>query len=231
MITGGWVKICGVRSPRDLEVALSSSPDAIGFICGVTHESEDALTVAEAIELSRQARLCFPEIGRVLVTHLEDAEAILALAAAMDAEIVQIHGLVSIQTVKDVYDRAPDRLIIVRAVHVDGPESVHRAIEVAPYCDWVLLDTRTSNRLGGTGETHDWTISRQIVQRLAGTPVILAGGLTANNVCEAISAVNPFGVDVNTGVDDACGDKSGVETRAFTRLVTMRFIPGEHDQA
>ena len=68
-------------------------------------------------------------------------------------------------------------------------------------CDALLLDSRTKDRLGGTGITHDWNISKEIVAK-SKVPVILAGGLTEKNVYDAVKKVKPFGVDVNSGVED-----------------------------
>jgi phosphoribosylanthranilate isomerase len=94
----------------------------------------------------------------------------------------------------------------VPVVHVTGPGSVEEAEALAPYADALLLDSGTPDaapdeprRLGGTGKTHDWAISREIVERLD-TPVFLAGGLDPTNVAEAIREVRPFGVDVCSGV-------------------------------
>ena len=98
-----------------------------------------------------------------------------------------------------------------------GPDAVQQAREIAADCDAVLLDSRTSDRLGGTGRTHDWSVSARIVHELTriGRPVILAGGLTAGNVEPAIEAVHPFGVDVNSGVETETGDKDFPACQAF----------------
>jgi len=73
--------------------------------------------------------------------------------------------------------------------------------------DAILLDSRTEDRLGGTGQTHDWSISQRLVAA-SQIPVILAGGLTPENVAEAVRTVRPYAVDVNSGVETATGDKS-----------------------
>lgn len=92
---------------------------------------------------------------------------------------------------------------LVQVVHVEGEESVAEALEVAPRVDMLLLDsgrTRAAIReLGGTGRTHDWSLSRRIVDQ-SPVPVFLAGGLRPENVADAIRTVQPFGVDVCTGV-------------------------------
>ncbi|MEV6275368.1 phosphoribosylanthranilate isomerase [Nocardia sp. NPDC051832] len=209
-------KICGIRSESDLRIAVESGADAVGFISGVTHFSEDALSAEEAVRL---AGLTPPFVDRVLVTHLEEAAAILELADRVGADTIQVHGLVDGATVRQVKQEARGRRVI-KAVHVTGPEALYVAREVAVDCDAVLLDSRTEDRLGGTGQTHDWAISAQIVADLR-CPVILAGGLAPGNVGAAISVVAPFAVDVNSGVEDEGGGKHPDACAAFVRAAHL----------
>jgi len=92
---------------------------------------------------------------------------------------------------------------IVQVVHVAGPESVDEAIALAPDVDAILLDSGNpslaTKELGGTGRTHNWTISRKIREQIP-IPLFLAGGLTASNVRQAIAEVGPFALDVCSGV-------------------------------
>ena len=81
--------------------------------------------------------------------------------------------------------------------------------------DALVLDTRTAERLGGTGQTHDWSVSARIVEAVAPVPIYLAGGLRPENVAEAVARVRPAGVDVNSGVEDASGRKDTAKMRAF----------------
>ncbi|UGT61441.1 phosphoribosylanthranilate isomerase [Nocardia asteroides] len=206
-------KICGIRSERDLRIAVEAGADAVGFICGVTHVSEDALEADHAAELSRRTP---PFVTRVLVTHLADATEIIALADQIGVDVIQVHGLVTDETVRRVHAQARGRKVLC-AVHVIGPDAIGAARRVAANCDGVLLDSRTAERLGGTGETHDWSISAKIVRALReiGRPVILAGGLDPGNVAAAIEAVRPGVVDVNSGVETPAGDKDAAACAAF----------------
>ncbi|MFE6857962.1 phosphoribosylanthranilate isomerase [Nocardia sp. NPDC057668] len=217
-------KICGIRSESDLDIAVAAGADAVGFICGVTHVSEDALTVERARELARRTP---PFVTKTLVTHLEEPAEILSLADALGVDAIQVHGLVSDATVRRVRDGARGRAIL-RAVHVTGPEAVEAARRIASECDGVLLDSRTGDRLGGTGQVHDWSISAAIVRALAGSgcPVILAGGLNPGNLEAAILAVRPFAVDVNTGVESSSGDKLFDACASFVSLAHGTTLPG-----
>jgi phosphoribosylanthranilate isomerase len=146
-----------------------------------------------------------PYVAVVLVTHLATVEAVLTLVDHVQPDSVQLHGEPQPSLCAAVREARP-LLRICQAVHVTGPEAAERASEVAPHCDALVLDSRTADRLGGTGRTHDWSVSRQIVDDV-GVPVILAGGLTDENVAEAIRVVHPYAVDVNSGVDDRAGRK------------------------
>ena len=92
---------------------------------------------------------------------------------------------------------------IVQVIHVTSEDAIDEAIEVSPHVNAILLDSGKPNlpvkQLGGTGRTHNWAISRQIREKV-NVPVFLAGGLTPNNVLEALNQVQPFGVDVCNGV-------------------------------
>lgn len=216
-------KLCGIRSERDLEVATAAGADAIGLICAVTHVSEDALTPDQARRLAAIAR---PFVSTVLVTHLQDGGEILELADHVGVDTIQVHGVVDSATTTEVFERAAGRRII-KAVHVPGAEALTEALELADLCHAILLDSRTSDRLGGTGRTHDWAISRQISDalRARGRPVILAGGLRPENVAKAVGAVRPFAADVNSGVEDQQGDKLLERCAAFVSRARDALAP------
>lgn len=207
------VKTCGIRSSRDLDSVLSAGVDAIGLISGTTHFSEDSLTPDQARELAAQVP---PFVATVLVTHLVDAEEILALADYVGVSVVQVHGLVDIETVRRVKQGLRGRSLI-RAVHVTEDLDLTQVEKLFDVVDALVLDTRTADRLGGTGQVHDWPTSARICEMAsaAGVQVILAGGLNASNVRNSIAVVRPYAVDVNSGVDDAAGDKSQSRVQRF----------------
>jgi phosphoribosylanthranilate isomerase len=209
-------KICGIRSELDLRIAVGAGADAIGLICGITHASEDALEPDQARALARQVP---PFVSTVLVTHLETASQALELAGFIGADTIQLHGLMAREEVARVKTHAGG-VRVVRTVHVVNREAVAAALDLRGLCDAVQLDSRTEDRLGGTGQTHDWSVSRQIRDALSEgdegpVPVILSGGLTPENVGDAISAVRPYAVDVNSGVEAASGDKDRLRCVAF----------------
>ncbi|HEX3518389.1 MAG TPA: phosphoribosylanthranilate isomerase [Solirubrobacteraceae bacterium] len=206
-------KLCGIRSETDLAIAVEAGADAVGFICGVTHMSEDALREDQARDLARKVP---PYVSTVLVTHLESARDLLGLASFIGVDTIQVHGLVNFDTVAAVFGDAGGRRV-TKAIHVTGPEALDEARHYLNVCHALHLDSRTTDRLGGTGKLHDWSISRQIVEMASehGRPVVLSGGLRPGNVAEAVAAVRPYAVDVNSGIEDDQGDKDPEKARAF----------------
>jgi phosphoribosylanthranilate isomerase len=170
-------KLCGIRSPRDLEIAVQAGADAVGLICGLTHISEDAASENEARALARKTP---PYVSTVLVTHLDSAPEILKLASFIGVDTIQVHGLVSPETLATVFAKATGRKI-TKAIHITGPDAISEAEHYLEACDALHLDSRTKDRLGGTGEIHDWSVSHHIVElaheRLR-RPVTLSGGLS-----------------------------------------------------
>jgi phosphoribosylanthranilate isomerase len=216
-------KLCGIRSEADLQIAVGAGADAVGFISGVTHFSEDALSGDAARDLAAKTP---PYVSTVLVTHLEQADAILDLAEHIGVDTIQVHGLVSPDTLAEVFARAGGRRI-TKAVHVTGTDAIADARAFLNIADALHLDSRTTDRLGGTGEAHDWEISREIVQiamREAGKPAILSGGLRPSNLAEAISTTEPYAVDVNSGIEDDKGDKRSDLAGEFVSIASAASV-------
>ena len=211
-------KICGIGTIGDLTAAVDAGADAIGLIVGTTHVTEDELSIAAAAELAAATP---PYIARVLVTHRQSSDEILDLAEAVGVDTVQVHGDISADTMRQIWRRRHP-LRIIRTFHVTGDDAVAAAREAAPFSHAVLLDMRTPSRLGGTGLTHDWHISRRIAETLrqSGHRVILAGGLNKTNVATAIQVVRPYGVDANSRLKDANGRKDAVACAAFIDAAT-----------
>ena len=205
------IKFCGTASLADIRCAVSAGCDAVGFIMGVTHQSSDVVTPAEAAGMIRRLP---PFIEPVAVTHLRETEDLIRIVRESRCTTLQIQDTVEPAELDDVRDALP-YVKIIKAVHVMDRSAIATAKRYEPYADALLLDTRTRERLGGTGIPHDWNISAEIVANSA-IPVILAGGLTPENVREAIRKVRPYGVDVHTGVKKD-GLRDPERTLAFAR--------------
>jgi phosphoribosylanthranilate isomerase len=206
-----FVKICGIRTGEEASAALDCGATALGFLVGLTHRAGDEIEEAEARGIVRR----LPALAEaVLVTHLLDPERVAALAASIGARTIQVHGEMAIPDLRRLRVLAPDARLL-KAVHVTGEDALGRALDYAADADALVLDTRTADRLGGTGQTHDWSVSARIVAAVSPVPVYLTGGLTPENVGEAVARVRPAGVDVNSGVEDAGGHKDMPKMRAF----------------
>ncbi len=191
-------KICGIRNMSDAQTAIRAGANALGFLVGITHLAEDKISKEDAREI---ISMLPPFVSTVMVTHLTDKKEIVELAKYLGVNTVQIHDYIPPVDVLFVKENLPFCKII-KAIHIiDKENALEMVKDFECVCDALLLDSRTKDRLGGTGITHDWNISQEIVAK-SKVPVILAGGLTDNNVYEAVKTVKPFGVDVNSGVEN-----------------------------
>ena len=207
------VKICGITTREDAWTAIELGADAVGFLVGLLYASEDALTGADAGKLVEHVS---PFVSATLVTHRANLAEVRKLVREVAPQVVQLHGPYPIDQIPALRDSCP-AVKVIKAVHVTGDDSIGAAVDAARYADAVLLDSKTATRIGGTGVTHDWALSRKIRETLAPTPVILAGGLTAANVAQAIETVEPYAVDVNSGVSIRRGKKSRTLIEEFMR--------------
>ena len=161
-----------------------------------------------------------PGVASFLLTCKQDAEAIIDQQRRLRVNTIQICDRLETGSFEQLRDALPG-VSLVQVIHVSGAESVAEAISVAPYVDAILLDSGNQSlpikELGGTGRTHDWNVSREIVGAVP-VPVFLAGGLRSDNVAEAIRTVAPFGVDVCSGVRTN-GKLDEVKLRAFFAAV------------
>jgi len=196
------VKICGIKSIDEVWMAVNAGANAFGLIVGATHKTEDVLKPEDANHILKKAP---PYISSVLVTHLTTAKEILTIYMKVPACDIQLQDNISIDEI-DRLRRDLKHVKLIKAIHVVNKDALETAKYFAPNVDALLLDSKTRFRIGGTGKVHDWNISRDIVESIE-IPVILAGGLTPENVVEAIKKVRPFGVDVNTGVKFPDGSK------------------------
>jgi len=202
-------KICGTATPADLKCAVDAGTDAVGFLMGITHLTSDAVSCEDALKMIRTLP---PFIEPVAVTHLQDAHSIIDILQRSHCTTLQIQNTITPEEVAAIRKEVP-YVRIIKAVHVIDESALETAKIVSTYADAIILDSRTADRLGGTGITHDWNISAKIVDSM-NIPVILAGGLTPENVVEAIEKVHPYGVDVHTGVKKN-GIRDPDKTRAF----------------
>ena len=143
-----------------------------------------------------------PAVGSFLLTSLEDPAAIIDQQRRLRVNTIQICDRLTAGSHRRLREALPG-VSLVQVVHVNGPEAIDEAIAVAPFVDAILLDSGNQalpiKELGGTGRTHDWNLSRRIREAID-VPMFLAGGLNPSNVAAAIREVQPYGLDVCSGL-------------------------------
>jgi len=192
------VKICCIASIEEANTAIKYGASAIGLVSkmpsgpGVISEK----TIKEIAEQTPPSILTF------LLTSKQNVDEIIEQHRRCGTNTIQICDRIITGTHIQLKKALPG-IKIVQVIHVTDNESINEAIEISKLVDAILLDSGNqklvTKELGGTGKTHDWTISRKIVESIK-VPVFLAGGLNPQNVDEAILHVKPYGVDVCSGV-------------------------------
>jgi len=193
-----FVKICCIASEAEARMAVARGVSAIGLVSampsgpGVISEQQIAL-IAQSVPAST---------ATFLLTSRQTARDIIRQHGLCRTTAIQLVDEVPHQDLRELRRLLPG-VRLVQVIHVVGEESVTQAQAVAPLVDALLLDSGNPalrvKELGGTGRTHDWTLSQRIC-RGSPVPVLLAGGLNPSNVGTALQAVAPYGVDICSGV-------------------------------
>lgn len=192
------VKICCIASPDEARMAIRAGASALGLVA----EMPSGPGVISDDMIRRIARSTPPPIATFLLTSRTRAAQIAAHQQATGANTVQIVDALSEGSYADLRAALPG-IALVQVVHVIDEASIEEALALASQVDALLLDSGNPNltvkELGGTGRVHNWSLSRKIVEQ-AGVPVFLAGGLRPDNVRAAVDAVQPWGLDLCSGV-------------------------------
>jgi phosphoribosylanthranilate isomerase len=194
------VKICGVTNLADAQAAVAAGADALGF--NFYEKSPRYVSLKTGAEISKQLP---PFVMRVGVFVDAEANFVLRAIGEVGLTMLQFHG-----------DEPPEfctqfGLMSMKAFRIRDKKSLE---EIPKYLtDAFLLDAHSKSGLGGTGEKFNWDLA--IEAQKFGKPIFLAGGLTPENVAEAVRKVRPFGVDVSSGVESAPGKKDHAKVKAF----------------
>lgn len=201
------VKICGLTRREDVHAALEAGVDALGFVVGVSPRN---LSLEKAKVLIGEVPV---SVGRVLVTVRRDLEAVRKDYEESGAGILQIHGLAP-REAEQVRKRLSG-VQLVGAFHARSTQDVGTLRAISGFFDGLLSDTSTKSTQGGTGVVHDWSLSRSLREAIYPKPLILAGGLTPSNVAQAMRIVQPYAVDVSSGIEASPGVKDQERLRQF----------------
>jgi phosphoribosylanthranilate isomerase len=198
------IKVCGITRAEDAAEAVRLGAAALGFV--FWPKSPRVLSVQAARDIAAGVPLFVARIGVFVDTSADD---VARIVDEVGLDGVQLHGDERV----DRYERVKSRLI--KAVTLESGEDVMRAATLPAYVT-TLVDAADRIRRGGTGQVADWSQAAALAAR---RPVILAGGLTAENVGEAVRSVRPWALDVSSGVETAPGIKTRDRLEAFFAAV------------
>jgi phosphoribosylanthranilate isomerase len=192
------VKICCISSVDEARMAVQHGAAALGLVSSMP--SGPGVIQEELI--ARIARTVPPGVASFLLTSRQDTSSIIEQQRRAGVNTIQIVDRLAMGTYDHLREALPG-IALVQVIHVAGEHSIDEALAIAPHVNAILLDSGNPNlavkELGGTARVHDWQVSRRIREQVD-VPVYLAGGLRAENVAEAIRIVQPFGLDLCSGV-------------------------------
>ena len=204
-----WVKICANTSVEDALLAVDTGADAVGFVFA---ESPRRVT-------RQQVRTITPRLPSNLEKYGvfvdADFDEISATVSECGLTGVQLHAANDAGLPARLRDRFGEKLSILRVLHYS--ESLESQLATIRDDNAVLIDSRTAEAVGGTGVRFDWRAARSSFSASPHLRLIAAGGLNPENVAQAISTLQPWGVDVASGVESAPGKKDPERVRAFVR--------------
>jgi phosphoribosylanthranilate isomerase len=217
-----WIKICGMTNLEDALAAVEAGADAVGFV--FYEKSPRNISVEAAREIVGKLPESVEKVG-VFVNAKSQRIREVVIGAGLTA--VQLHGKQSTESVledpRTVAECVGVPKVIVM-IHGDSLKDGGRFMEDGMLLKTfaVLLDSRSNDASGGTGTKFDWEATRGMVRGMSlRLPVIVAGGLTPENVSDAMGALKPWGVDVVSGVEATPGKKDPEKVRAFVRAVRV----------
>lgn len=192
------IKICCIQSIAEAQIAIKYGASAVGLVS----EMPSGPGVISETQIEQIAISIPPAIGTFLLTSLYDVDLIVSQQKRCKTNTIQLCDRLKDGSHKELKKQLPG-ISIVQVIHVRDDETIEEAIKISAFVDALLLDSGNLDlkikELGGTGRTHNWDISRKIVEAVR-KPIFLAGGLNSTNVRLALEQVKPFGVDVCSGV-------------------------------
>ena len=192
------VKICCISSAEEASLAIRSGASAIGLV----GRMPSGPGIIEDSLIQTISRKVPPPVATFLLTSETTPERVLDHYHRVNTTTIQLVDQLE-ERKYDVIRNAIPHVKLVQVIHVQDERSLTEAVEISHWVDALLLDSGNPDlkvkELGGTGRTHNWKVSRRICKSVS-IPVFLAGGLHAENIKEAIESVEPFGVDVCSGV-------------------------------
>lgn len=205
-----WIKICGTTSLADAELAVEAGADAVGFVFAPSPRQVTPAQVAAIVQRLPQT------VEKIGVFAEAGADEIAAAVREAGLTGAQLHFDAAPELTARLREQFADSLRIVRVVRIHTEDGSAHEIPTDANCDAVLVDSCSKTGGGGTGIAYDWKLAASTIFRDARLrKFIAAGGLNPANVAEAIATLQPWGIDVASGVESAPGRKDPARLRAF----------------
>jgi len=216
------VKICCISNLEEAKLAISMGAAAIGLVSEMP-SGPGVISEDQIVDIIKYVN---NRVETFLLTSKQGTVEIIEQLKKCNPSTVQIVDKIEIGNYIDIRKECPE-IKIVQVLHVSGNENIKEAMNICDKVDAILLDSGNQNltvkELGGTGRIHDWTVSKQIVENVK-IPVYLAGGLNPSNIKDAVSYVNPYAVDVCSGVRSKGElDKNKIQS-FFNRINSLRSV-------
>jgi phosphoribosylanthranilate isomerase len=217
-MTGAWIKICGTTNLADANLAVSAGADAVGFVFAPSPRQIQQESAGEIIQTLPV------RIKKIGVTVNQSPEAVAKLAQDVGLTGIQLQGDEPADQLRAYRSALSSRMIIktlqARLVLAEGEDYLWPYLRESEFFDALLLDAGVPGQPGGTGVPFDWNAMAPVAARIKQwIPVIIAGGLTPENVPEALRLFEPWGIDVVSGVESARGRKDETKVLAFVNAV------------
>jgi phosphoribosylanthranilate isomerase len=207
-----WIKICGNTNLEDASLAAQLGADAVGFVFA---PSPRQVTAAQVAAITPHLP---SHIERIGVFHSSDAQQIAAIVHEAGLTAVQLHGTLDLPLAQRLAEEFTGSVRIIQTLHwTVAPATESPAARLASqieriarlgFAGRILIDSKVGAATGGTGVAFDWTASRALFSSApSGLHLIVAGGLNPQNVARAIARLNPWGVDVSSGIESSPGRK------------------------
>ncbi len=216
------IKICGLKTPQALDVAIESGADLVGFVFFPPSPRHLGLEAARVLGERVQGRA-----GKVALTVNATDDMLRDIVAALKPDILQLHGKETPERVIAVRTRFG--LPVMKALPIAERADLSSIRVYAQVADWLIFDARPpmeATRPGGLGMPLDWTLLAGVNP---GIPFMLSGGLDAGNVAEALRITRAPGIDVSSGVERALGEKDPDKIREFIRAARVAEEAPEFD--
>ncbi len=200
------LKICGITNKEDLNYLIALNVDAVGFI--FVEDSPRFVTPEVVEELTYMLP---PFINTVGVFANQSVDKINQISEKCNLSYVQLHGSESSS------DCLKINRPVIKAFHVEGPDDLVEIDKYQGTVTSILLDTKSKDKLGGTGETFDWGLA--VKAKTFEIPMILSGGINKDNIQKAIRVVNPYALDISSGVESSPGKKDYNKIKEIVEII------------